>query len=210
MTYAELVAQIQDMLENEEADFVAAIPLFVQRAEDNIYKSVQLPVTKEVDGAVLAPGINLFTFPTDFLAPYQLGMVPSGGTFVLLENKDYEIIREIYPNEFTAGVPRYYTVFDDTRIIFAPATDVSYTYSLVYFSRPVSLVTASSNWLSTNAPNTILYGSLIEAYRFMKGDADLMGFYEKGYQMAMDNLRILAEGRLRKDTFRTPNSVAPT
>jgi hypothetical protein len=210
VTYAELIAQVQDILENEEADFTAALPDFVKRAEECIYNTIQMPATREAEGASLSPGTFVIALPDDFLAPYQLAVTPTGGEFTILENKDYEILREIYPNVNTSGVPRYYTVFDDTYIHFAPAMNGTYAYNLVYYAKPVSLVTASENWLSINAPNALLYATVIEAYRYMKGDADIMAEYKEGYQMAMDNLRVLAEGRDRKDTYRTPNAKVDT
>lgn len=215
MTYAQLLQQIQDMLEYEEADFIASIPDFVKRAEDDIYGQVQIPATSTVASGTVAPGAATFNAPSDFLAPYSLSMTAvTGGEGRNLEDKDREFLREIihgYPD----GFPRFYCVneVNSSEIVsirFAPVADVSYTYSLLYYKKLASLVTESTTWLSLNAPNAMFYGTLIHAYRYLKGEPDTMAEYVKGFEMAIANLRILAEGRMKKDTYRNPNQVPPT
>lgn len=208
MNYTELTATIKDYTNNTETNFVAAIPTFVKQAEQRIYRSVNLPVNrKNVTGTITQSNAYL-TMPTDptFLFPFSLAIrpipadTPSNQIFLL--NKDANFIRSTYPNASTEGTPKYYGVFDSTTFIVGPTPDADYVTELHYYYQPASIVTDSTTWLGTNADSVLLYGALLEAYTYMKGDADIMQMYQQRYNEALGLLKVQAEGRMTGDEYR--------
>jgi hypothetical protein len=201
MTYAELVAAIKDYTNNTETNFVAAIPTFVKQAEQRIYRSVNLPVNRKNVAGTLTDGNQYLTMPTDFLLPLSLSITSSSNQIFLL-NKDSNFIRSTYPNASTKGTPKYYATFAVDSFIIGPTPDANYVTELHYYYQPVSIVDTSPSWLGTNADTVLLYGSLVEAYTYMKGDADMMQLYQQRYQEALDLLKMQAEGRMTGDEYR--------
>jgi hypothetical protein len=201
MTYAELVAAIKDYANNTETNFVAAIPTFVKQAEQRIYRSVNLPVNRKNVAGTLTDGNQYLTMPTDFLFPLSLSITSSSNQIFLL-NKDANFIRSTYPNASTKGTPKYYATFASDTFIIGPTPDANYVTELHYYYQPASIVDTSPSWLGTNADTALLYGSLLEAYTYMKGDPDMMQLYEKRYQEAMALLKLQAEGRMTRDEYR--------
>ena len=201
MTYAELVAAIKDYANNTETNFVAAIPTFVKQAEQRIYRSVNLPVNRKNQAGNMTDGNAYLTMPTDFLLPLSLSVTSSSNQIFLL-NKDANFIRSTYPNASTKGTPKYYATFASDTFIIGPTPDADYVTELHYYYQPASIVDTSPSWLGTNADTVLLYGSLVEAYTYMKGDADMMQLYQQRYQEALDLLKMQAEGRMTRDEYR--------
>ena len=201
MTYAELVAAIKDYANNTETNFVAAIPTFVKQAEQRIYRSVNLPVNRKNQAGNMTDGNAYLTMPTDFLLPLSLSITSSSNQIFLL-NKDANFIRSTYPNASTKGTPKYYATFASDTFIIGPTPDADYVTELHYYYQPASIVDTSPSWLGTNADTVLLYGSLVEAYTYMKGDADMMQLYQQRYQEALDLLKMQAEGRMTGDEYR--------
>jgi hypothetical protein len=201
MTYAELTAAIQDYANNTETAFVAAIPTFVKQAEQRIYRSVNLPVNRKNQQGNMTDGNVYLTMPTDFLLPLSLSITSSSNQIFLL-NKDSNFIRSTYPNASTKGTPKYYGVFDKDTFIIGPTPDANYVTELHYYYQPASIVDTSPSWLGTNADTVLLYGSLVEAYTYMKGDPDMMQVYQQRYQEALSLLKVQAEGRMTGDEYR--------
>ena len=201
MTYAELTAAIQDYANNTETAFVAAIPTFVKQAEQRIYRSVNLPVNRKNVAGTLTDGNQYLTMPTDFLLPLSLSITSSSNQIFLL-NKDSNFIRSTYPNASTKGTPKYYATFASDTFIIGPTPDANYVTELHYYYQPASIVDTSPSWLGTNADTALLYGSLVEAYTYMKGDADMMQLYQQRYQEAVGLLKLQAEGRMTGDEYR--------
>jgi len=201
MTYAELVAAIKDYANNTETNFVAAIPTFVKQAEQRIYRSVNLPVNRKNQAGNMTDGNAYLTMPTDFLLPLSLSVTSSSNQIFLL-NKDANFIRSTYPNASTKGTPKYYATFASDTFIIGPTPDADYVTELHYYYQPASIVDTSPSWLGTNADTVLLYGSLVEAYTYMKGDADMMQLYQQRYQEALDLLKMQAEGRMTGDEYR--------
>ena len=201
MTYAELVAAIKDYANNTETNFVAAIPTFVKQAEQRIYRSVNLPVNRKNQAGNMTDGNAYLTMPTDFLFPMSLSITSSSNQIFLL-NKDSNFIRSTYPNASTKGTPKYYATFASDTFIIGPTPDADYVTELHYYYQPASIVDTSPSWLGTNADTVLLYGSLVEAYTYMKGDADMMQLYQQRYQEALDLLKLQAEGRMTGDEYR--------
>jgi hypothetical protein len=204
MTYSELKSLIQDYLQNTETSFVSNINNVIKQAEERILKTVRLPnFRKNVEGTITSGNKYLAT-PTDFLDNFSLSITNSDEQSFLLF-KDVNFIREAYPNASTTGIPKHYSLFDDTTFIVGPTPNANFTAELHYFYRPASLTAGADSgttWLSTNARNALLYGSLIEGYMYMKGDADLMNQYEKRYLESMSRLKVLGEGYNTVDTYR--------
>jgi hypothetical protein len=202
-TYTTLTQAIKDYTENDETTFTNNIGVFVKQAEAKILRAVQLPVfRKNVTGTLTSDNKYLGT-PSDFLRPYSLAIVNSS-LYEYLINKDVNYIRELYSNPSTTGTPKYYAIFDDTSFIVGPTPDASYSSELHYFYRPESIVDASAgtSWLGTNAEDSLLYGSLVEAYIFMKGEPDVIQSYAQQFQTALQALKIEGDGYDRNDAYR--------
>jgi len=194
MNYAELVQAITDYTENLETSFVAQIPNFVQQAEERIYRSVMIPELRKNVTASTSAGNQYLARPTDFLAVFSIAVVDGDGDYNYLLDKDVNFIREAYPRSSTQGLPQYYGQFDgdDTvssgNFILGPTPDANYTVELHYYFDPPSIVTTSTSWLGDNAEAALLYGALIEAYTYMKGEADILSLYGQRYQEALAQL----------------------
>jgi hypothetical protein len=208
MNYTQLVVAIEDYTENTfQANELAT---FVQNAEQRIYNSVQLPaLRKNVTGSLTA-GNKYLSCPANFLAVYSLAIIDSAGTYNYLLDKDVNFVRESYPSINSTGLPQYYALFgpqysypNETAIILGPTPDASYAAELHYFYYPDSIVTAQTSWLGDNFESALLYGSLLEAYTFMKGEPDIMAKYQERYNEAMVLLKQLGDGKDRTDAYRT-------
>jgi hypothetical protein len=186
------------------------INTFIQQAEQRIYNSVQLPVFRKNVTGLVTTGNKYLNVPTDWLATFSLAVihpVTQAQTFLL--NKDVEFIREAFPPPDVLGTPQYYAIFDNTTFILGPTPDAGYNMELHYFGYPVSIVTAGTSWLGDNFDQVLLYGALIEAYTFMKGEPDVIGQYSKRYDESILLLKQLGEGKDRQDTYRTMQARIP-
>ena len=200
-TYATLKQAIQDYVQVQtETTFITNIPIFVQQAEDRILKDVQLPNFRKNVTGTMTLGDQYLGAPTDFLSPYSLSISNTGQEFLIF--KEVNFIREAYPASGTNGVPKYYAIFEDDFFIIGPTPNANFTTELHYFYRPETIVTASTSWLGTHAESCLLYGCLIEAYTFLKGNEDLLNVYSLRYESALAALKVLGEGRSRTDSFR--------
>ena len=203
-TFTTLKSAIQDYTQNTETSFVSNLPTFIVQAEDRIIKSVELPnFRKNVTGTFTASNQYLAT-PSDYLYPYSLAVLDSDSNYSYLLNTDVSFMREAYPLVSTTGTPKHYAQFDDTTFIVGPTPNSNFTTELHYFYVPQSITVASdgTTWLGTNAPEVLLYASLLEAYTFMKGEPDLMMNYEKRFQEALQRLTLESDGYNRKDAYR--------
>ena len=211
MNYSELSQAIQDYTENNETTFVSQIPTFVEQAEENIHRTVLIPELRKNVNANMTSGNRFLARPSDFLSPFSMAVIDSSGDYTYMLPKDVNFIREAYPSKATSGLPKYYAEFDGDvqstsspgNFILGPTPNSSYEVQLHYYYDPPSIVTSSTSWLGDNAEVALLYGSLVEAYIFMKGDADLLAQYEEKYQEALKRLMILGEGRLKRDSYRS-------
>jgi|TARA_R100001082_G_scaffold106966_1_gene80367 hypothetical protein len=201
MNYTELTAAIKDYTNNTGTDFTAAIPTFVKQTEQRIYRSVNLSVNRKNVAGTMTDGNAYLEMPSDFLFPLSLS-ITSGSNQSFLLNKDANFIRSTYPNAATEGTPKYYGVFDVNTFIIGPTPDSNYTTELHYYYMPNSIVTDGTSWLGTNADTALLYGCLVEAYTYMKGEADMMQLYQQRFNEALQLLKIEAEGRATTDEYR--------
>lgn len=210
-TYATLKTAIQDYTENTETTFVNNLPTFIKSAEERIFKAVQLSLfRKNVSGTMTASNKYL-ALPTDFLAPFSLSITNSSNHEFLLY-KDVNFVQDFNTNPATTGAPRYYAQFDNDNLIVGPTPDSGYTVELHYYYRPASLTAGADSgttWLSENAPQAMLFGSLIDAYTFMKGEADILQLYNSRFVEAVQTLKQLGEARETTDQYRTGQVLRP-
>jgi hypothetical protein len=215
MNYTQLTAAICDYTQNFETDFVANIPVFVQQAEQRIYNTVQFPsLRKNVTGTTSANNKYL-SCPGDFLASYSIAVIDATGAYEYLLNKDVNFIRQAYPTPTSTGIPRYYALFGPTTsgvtvtnelsFILGPTPDAVYSVELHYYYMPESISVAASgqSWLGDNFDSVLLYGSLVEAVTFMKGEADMVALYNTKYTEALGLAKRLGDGLERQDAYRS-------
>ena len=217
MNYAELSANISAYTENTEDNFIAEIPTFVRQAEQRIYNSVQFPSIRKNMTGVVASGNKYLSAPDDFLSVYSLAVITDYGTanesYEYLLNKDVNFIRQAYPSPADTGLPRYYALFGPTvsgstitnelTFIIGPTPDANYHVELHYYYYPESIVTANTSWLGDNFDTVLLYGSLVEAYTYMKGEQDMMTLYNQKYMEALSLAKRLGDGMERQDAYRS-------
>ena len=197
------------------------IDTFIQQAEQRIFNSVQFPsLRKNVTALTSAfpadPRAMYLNAPGDFLASYSIAVIDNSGNYEYLLNKDVNYLRAAYPNPSTTGIPKYYALFgpattntnppvitNELTFFLAPTPDAAYTVEMHYFFYPESIVTASTTWLGDNFDSALLYGSLVEAYTYMKGEADIVAAYNKRYEEAMILAKRLGDGMERRDAYRS-------
>lgn len=197
-TYAQLKTAVQDYTDNAETTFVNNIPLFIRAAEERILKNVQLQFFRRNQTANLTSGNKYLACPSDFLAPYSLSYVDGNGDKQFLQLKDVNFIQEFNPDATDTAAPRYYAQFDIDNFILAPTPDSAYAVELHYFYRPASLTAGADSgttWLSENADLVMLYGALVEAYIFMKGEPDVMAMYNQRFQEGLMALKMFGEAK---------------
>lgn len=209
MNYTELKNAIIAYTENQDPSFEAEIPVFVKQAEFRIYNSVQFPsLRKNVTGITTASNKYL-ECPSDFLSVYSMAVIDGTGRYEFLLNKDVNFIRQAYPSPTSSGLPKYYALFGprsndekELSFILGPTPDAQYNVELHYFYYPESIVTAGQTWLGDNLDPVLLYGSLVEAYTYMKGEPDMMKLYNDKYVEAMALAKRLGDGLERQDAYR--------
>ena len=203
-TLATLKTAIQDYADNSETSFVTNLPNFIKAAEEKIFKGVDLDIFRKNVTSAFTSSDQFLSVPTDYLASFSLQITTSGSESFLLQ-KDVNYLREYTPASSTTGLPKYYARFDTDNFIVAPTPNSNYTLELHYYYRPASLTAGADSgttWLSTNAPFALLYGSLIEAYYYMKGEPDVIAQYEKNYVFYLQRLKDLGEARENEDAYR--------
>jgi len=227
VNYTQLSNAIQAYTENPSSDFVAQIPVFVQQAEQRIYNTVQFPSLRKNMTGVVSTNNKYLSAPDDFLSVYSLAVITdvtggnlNTGTYEYLLNKDVNFIRQAYPTPQDTGVPRYYALFGPTvngstittelTFILGPTPDANYNVELHYYYYPQSIVTAGTSWLGDNFDTVLLYGSLVEAYTYMKGEQDMLALYNQKYMEALQLAKRLGDGLERSDAYRSGQSrLAP-
>ena len=203
-TKATLTTAIQDYTDNSETTFVNNIPNFIKASEEKILKSVDLDYFRKNVTSALTSSDEFLTVPTDYLASFSLQITTSGSESFLLQ-KDVNFLREYTPASTTTGLPKYYARFDEDNFILAPTPNSNYTIQLNYFYRPASLTAGSDSGttsVSTNAPFALLYGSLVEAYTFMKGEPDVIQNYNGLFAQYLERVKDLGEARENTDGYR--------
>jgi len=203
-TLATLKTAIQDYTDNDETVFVNNLNNFIKAAEEKIFKSVYLDYFRKNVTSAVSLNDKFLSLPSDYLSSFSLQITTAGSEEFLL-HKDVNFLQEAYNGSSSTGKPRYYAQFDISNFIVAPTPDANYTVELHYYYRPDSLTAGAdggTTWISTNAPFALLYGSLIEAYNFMKGEPDVQAQYEKNYIFYIERLKDFGEARENTDGYR--------
>lgn len=210
-TYGELKQAIQDYAENDETTFVNNLPIFIRNAEERIFKMVQLTDFRKNALGNTTNTNKYLDCPSDFLAPFSLSLEVAGDkTFI--DFKDVNFVQTYWPDETITGAPKYYALFDRSNFILTPTPDQAYVAELHYYYRPASLTSladTATSWLSENAPLAMLYGSLLEAYTFMKGEPDMIALYTQQLQMALAGMKQFGENKEVTDQYRTGMLIRP-
>ena len=215
MTLSELKTIIQNYVENDETTFVSTLDDMIQITEDRLLELIQFDYFRKNVTGNLTTGNTYLTAPSDFKMSFSLAIIDSNNDYHYLDKKHTSFMRE-YSNDAVAtserGKPLYYADFDKelstaanngSTLIVSPVPDADYTVELHYLYEPTSLTSQTTGtWLSDNARNALIYGTLVEAYTFMKGEADLMTLYENRFNQEVSRLKNLAEARGRKDEYR--------
>ena len=220
MTYTELVAAISAYTENTFP--TAQMNTFIKQAEQRIYNSVQFPfLRKNMTGTTTASNKYL-SCPDDFLAVYSMAVIDAAGSYEFLLNKDVNFIRSAYPTPASVGIPKYYALFGPTTttgppavpttelsFILGPTPDISYSVELHFYYYPPSITTSVTTWLGDNFDTVLFYGSLVEAYTYMKGEADIITLYDSKYKEALSLAKRLGDGMERQDAYRSGQVRVP-
>jgi len=208
VNYAQLVVAVSDYTENTFQ--TTDMNTFIQQAEQRIYNTIQFPSLRKNVTGVTATGNKYLACPGDFLSVYSMAVYPTGGEYSYLLNKDVNFIREAYPQPTDTATPKYYALFGpqstneaELTFILGPTPDAIYNVELHYFYYPASIVTAVNTWLGDNFDTVLLYGTLVEAYTFMKGEQDMMALYDGKYKEALALAKRLGDGLERQDAYRS-------
>jgi hypothetical protein len=229
MTYTELFFAVKNYLQNDfpsntwtnvagtsttTSTGTEQINTFITQAEERIYNSVQIPPLRKNVTGVTAVSNKYLSCPTDFLSVFSMAVIDATGAYEYLLNKDVNFIRAAYPIPTETGIPRYYALFgptvassivtDELSFILGPTPDAAYNVELHYYYYPESITVAADGrtWLGDNYDPVLLYGTMVEAYIFLKGEQDLMAVYEGKYKEAMAQLNRLGTGLERGDAYR--------
>ena len=227
MTYTELFFAVKNYLQNDfptntwtnvagtgvtTSDGTEQINTFITQAEERIYNSVQIPALRKNVTGVTSGGNKYLSCPNDFLSVFSMAVIDGSGNYEYLLNKDVNYIRAAYPNPSSTGLPQYYALFgptvassvitDELSFILGPTPDAVYNVELHYFYYPESITTAGTSWLGDNYSPVLLYGTMLEAYVFLKGETDMMATYKGKYDEALAQLNRLGTGLERGDAYR--------
>ena len=215
MNYTELVTAVSDYTEN--VFNTADMNTFIRQAEQRIYNMVQFPALRKNVTGVMTVNNKYLQCPLDFLATYSLAVIdPTTGAYTYLLNKDVNYIREAYPTPNSTGQPKYYALFGprsdlekELTFIMGPTPDKGYQAELHYFYYPTSIVDTANTWLGDNFDSVLLYGTLVEAYTFMKGEGDMMALYDTKFKEALQLAKRLGDGMERGDAYRNGQVKVP-
>ena len=211
-TYAQLKQAVQDYTEYDETTFVDNIPLFIRMAEERILKQVQLSLFRKNSTATIFSSQQYLICPPDFLAPFSLSLTGADGDKFFVEFKDPSFVQEYTPDPTTTGQPKYFAQFDVDNFLLAPTPDSEYVAELHYFYRPLSITAGAEDgttWLSENAEMALLYGALLEANIFIKGEPDVMQSYNQRLQEAIFGIKQLGEAKEVTDEYRRGKVIRP-
>ena len=228
MTYTELIAAIQSYTENTFPDTYLAsgatvssttqLNTFITQAEQRIFNTVQFPSLRRNVTGFTSTNNKYLACPADFLAAYSMAVINTDGSYEYLLNKDVNFIRQAYPQPTDTALPKYYALFgpsysnsDELSFILGPTPDAIYNVELHYFFYPESITVAADGhtWLGDNLDSVLLYGSLVEAYTFMKGEQDIIALYDGKYKEALALAQRLGDGLERSDAYRSGQFRVP-
>jgi len=203
MTYDELVTNIRNYTEVDSNVFSnSVINTFITMAENQILREIDLDVFKLEVAANMTTGNKFLSAPSDLLT-HRYMMITVDGQQIFLDFRDTSFMKEYWPNGSSTGVPKYYSVWDQNTFYIAPTPAADYVVELGYIYRPAQLSSATpTTWISTNAPEALLYACLIQAYSYTKGPPEMLQYFNNSYKQAIQGLGIEQQGRRRRDEYR--------
>jgi hypothetical protein len=218
MNYSALVSAVSSYTENTFP--TVDMNVFITQAEKRIYNAVQIPALRKNVTGITTASNKYLACPDDFLSSYSLAAIdPTTGAYTYLLNKDVNFIREAYPKPTSTGSPKFYALFGpavassvittELTFLIGPTPDAAYSMELHYYYYPESIVTASTTWLSDNYDPVLLYGTLVEAYTYMKGEQDMVVLYNTKFAEALTQLKRLGDGLERQDSYRSGQARMP-
>jgi len=203
MNYSELVTNIRNYT-NVDANVFSnsVIDTFITMAENRILRDIDLDVFKKESTSTMTTGNRFLASPSDILT-HRYVFITVAGNKVYLDFRDTSFMKEYAPDAAAVGVPKYYSVWDQNTFSLAPTPNADYAVELGYIYRPAQLSAANpTTWISTNAPEALLYACLIQAYSYTKGPTEMLGYFDNSYKQAIQGLGIEQQGRRRRDEFR--------
>ena len=203
-TLATLKSTVQDYLQVDETTFNNNLNTFIEEAESRIFKLVQLPEQRKNVTGTLTTGNRFLATPSDFFAPFSLAVI-SNNRYYYLDYKHPSFVKEYSPVTTTTAQPKYYSLFDDTAFELSPVPDSGYSVELHYLYKPASLTAGADSGttvLSTDHPDPLLYGTLVEAAIFLKEAPDVIQTFETRFKEGIARMKNVSEGRATRDEYR--------
>jgi|TARA_R110002020_G_scaffold51383_1_gene145379 hypothetical protein len=207
-TFQNLKDDIRSYTEVDDTVLTDAIlTTMAKNAENRIYRDADSDDNRFYATSNLATGNRYVTIPSDlrvirYVQLKNTNVTPNVQTF--LEKKDTSYMAEFYDKPGTAsGIPKYYANWDANFWVVAPTPNATYEITLAYIKQPASITTSNSTttYLSNKYQDLLLYGTLVEAYGYLKGPADMLQYYEQSYQRALASYSIEQQGRRRRDEW---------
>lgn len=202
-TYTTLKAAIQNFTEDSSAELLAVIDDLIGLAEIRLYKEADLDVFRKYATSTIADGDRFISKPLDFVVDrFMYISVSSSAQF--LEPKEVSFLTEYWPNPTLEDVPLFYADWDHNTFALAPTPNANYTVTLGYTYRPARLDSSTATtWLSSNAPDALLYAALVEAATFIQDlnrgqEPGMLDIWEAKYQRALATLRFEEMKRQRR------------
>ena len=214
MNWGQIKQAVRDYLENNETTFTGHFADFARLAEEDIYRKLQLQYTKQTADTTMIADDPFLSVPSDALSVYSLASIdPTTGEYNFLLPKDQAYLREAYPDPAETGSPRFYAYRNDQLFLIAPTPNVNYQMEIHYYLKPQSISIndedTNDNWLSRNGENALIFGIIMHGYIYEKGDQDVVGLYKSQFETAINDLKLITEGRQRKDVYRQPDQRIP-
>lgn len=208
MNYATLTERIQDTL---ETTFTAdQLSTFTRLAEKAIFNYVDVPTERKSSVGSLSAGSRLLALPSDFIFADSLSFDNGSGVNTFLIQKDYNFMREAYPNDSVTGAPKYYGLLNDTQAVVGPVPDQNYSVDLTYGYYPESIATAGTTWLGDNFEEVLFNAAVVEAARFNKLEQDVIANYSELYSLSLQVMKNTLEGKRATDVYRSGQTKMKT
>ena len=210
-TYAELTQQILDYTE-VSTDVLTSTRTddFIEHTENRLLRDLDLDAFKSHQYSTLTADTPFLSLPggttpePTSLATIRTVMVYASTSSArdFLEQRDISFMNEYWPIRTSTGTPKYWAWWDENTIYLAPTPSSALYVELGITRLPTRLSSSNTtSWLGNNAPSALLYGSLAEAFKFLKGPAEMLQLYEQSYQRAIQELMIEQQGRHRRDEY---------
>lgn len=205
-TLLQLQTAIEDTVQNYETSFVAHVNDFITQCEKDVYNRVQALCARQNSTGAMVSGNRYVAVPTNWLATYTFAAIDASGVYHYLVQKEPDFVREAFPNPSQTGLPQNYALYDINTFVVGPTPDQNYSLEMSYLSYPTSLTAGlpgGTTWLSTNYEHVLLYGSLVYAYTYVKGEPELIKQYTDLFNSALNELKQLVDGKNRRDAYRS-------